>query len=51
MNIKINNIMTKSDWFKISLLLVISIICWVWVYQEWQKPILPPEWTQQALAE
>lgn len=51
MSIKLNNIMTKADWFKIGILLVVSIICWAWVYREYQKPILPPDWNKQALAE
>jgi len=51
MGIKISKIITAGDWFKIAILLVVLIICWTWVYQEWQKPILPPEWARQALAE
>lgn len=36
-----NNVLKKSDIVKISILLVVSAGCWIWVYKEFQKPILP----------
>jgi len=47
MTIKFNDIVSKSDWLKISILLVIAVICWLWVWHEYQKPIMPPEWQQE----
>ncbi|MFA6410927.1 MAG: hypothetical protein WCW26_05145 [Candidatus Buchananbacteria bacterium] len=47
MTIKINDIVSKSDWLKITILLVTAVICWVWVWREYQKPIIPPEWQQE----
>ena len=41
MTIKLDDIISKSDWLKITALLIISAGCWVWVWQEYQKPILP----------
>ena len=37
----------KTDWTKIGILIVVAIIAWTWVYIEYQKPILPPEWQQE----
>jgi len=44
MAIKFSDVVTKADWTKIIILLVISTICWVWVWNEYKKPIIPPEW-------
>jgi len=44
MTIKLNDVVTKADWIKISVLLVISVICWTWVWNEYQKPIIPEDW-------
>lgn len=41
MTIKFNDIVSKADWIKISILIIISAGCWIWVWQEYQKPILP----------
>ena len=46
MSVKFSNAVTKTDWLKISVLLVVSVICWTWVWTEYQKPILPPGWDQ-----
>ena len=44
MGIKINDIVSKTDWVKIGILLVVSGVCWTWIYVEYQKPIYPEEW-------
>lgn len=44
MSIKLNDVVTKADWIRISILLVVSVACWAWVWTEYQKPIIPPEW-------
>ncbi|MBI3290820.1 hypothetical protein HYZ76_00895 [Candidatus Falkowbacteria bacterium] len=44
MTLKLNDVVSKSDWTKIIILLVVAVICWGWVWTEWQKPIIPPEW-------
>jgi hypothetical protein len=46
MNIKFSKIFEKKDIIKVTVLLVISIICLFWVWLEFQKPIIPPEWEQ-----
>jgi lipoprotein signal peptidase len=46
MGIKFSNIVNKTDWVKIIILLIISVACWAWVWHEYQKPILPPDWDQ-----
>ena len=46
MSIKFHDVFSKADWIKIVVLATIAIICWVWVYKEYQKPIIPPEWSQ-----
>jgi len=47
MTIKFYEVFSKADWAKIIILLIVAVICWVWVYKEYQKPIIPPEWDQQ----
>ncbi|MFA6255161.1 MAG: hypothetical protein WC675_04005 [Patescibacteria group bacterium] len=47
MSIRFNEIITKADWAKIIILVVISTICWIWVWREYQKPVIPPEWDQE----
>ena len=44
MTIKLNEVVSKSDWLKISILLVIAVGCWIWVWTEYQKPIFPENW-------
>ena len=51
MKIKFNDVMTKGDWAKMTILVVISVICWVWVWVEWQKPVISPEWEAQINAD
>ena len=41
MSIKINDVMTRGDWAKIGILVVISATLWTWVWMEYQKPIFP----------
>lgn len=45
--IKVSNVVTKGDMVKITLLLVVATVCWVWVYKEYKKPIIPPEWDRE----
>lgn len=45
--VKFKDVFSKADWVKIGILLVAAIICVVWVYREYQKPIIPPEWEQE----
>lgn len=47
MGIKFKDVVSKTDWTKITILLVISIGCWIWVWNEYQKPIIPPEWEKE----
>ena len=35
--------MTKTDWIKMMILIIVAIICWILVWREYQKPILPPD--------
>lgn len=51
MSLKFSDIITKTDWVKIIILLIVAIICWYWVYKEYQKPIIPPEWEQTLIEE
>ena len=44
MAIRFIDAFSRSDWVKITILLVVGIGLWVWVYTEMQKPILPPGW-------
>jgi hypothetical protein len=48
---KFTDVFTKADWIKVTILVVISVICWTWVWREYQKPIIPPEWEQEFLVE
>jgi len=45
--VKFRDVFTKTDWVKIAILLIVAIICWTWVWREYQKPITPPQWQQQ----
>lgn len=51
MTIKFSDVVSKTDWAKIIILVVISTICWVWVWTEYQKPIIPPEWEKELMAQ
>jgi hypothetical protein len=51
MTVKLSDVIPKGDFVKIGILIIISVICWVWVWREYQKPIIPPEWEQQLKAE
>jgi tetrahydromethanopterin S-methyltransferase subunit C len=44
---KFYQVLTKSDWLKIIILLIVAIIFWAWVYIEYSKPVIPPEWQKQ----
>ncbi|MDD2807291.1 MAG: hypothetical protein PHW95_02085 [Patescibacteria group bacterium] len=48
MTIKLKDVITKADWIKIIILIVVSIGCWTWVYVEFQKPIVPPSWANEG---
>jgi len=50
MSLKFTDVFSKTDWVKISILAVVSIILWIWVYREYQKPIIPPEWNQELIS-
>lgn len=41
MTIKFSDVVSKADIIKISTLLLVSVVCWGWVWYEYQKPILP----------
>ncbi len=47
MSVKFKDAFSKADWVKVSILIIVAIICWIWVYKEYQKPIIPPEWAQE----
>jgi len=47
MSIKFSSVVTKADWAKITILIIVAAICWGWVWREYQKPIIPPEWEQE----
>jgi len=47
MAIKFSDVFTKADWTKIIILVIISTLCWAWVWREYQKPIIPLEWGQE----
>lgn len=49
MAIKLSDVVSKTDWAKIIILLVVSVSCWIWVWREYQKPIIPPEWGQEVV--
>jgi len=49
MTLKFRDVVTKTDWLKISILVITAVILWVWVYHEYQKPIIPPEWDRDFL--
>ena len=47
MRIKFTDVLNRGDLIKMIILLIISILCWTWVWHEFKKPILPPEWEQE----
>ena len=47
MSIKFKDVMTKGDWVKMTILVILAVVCWTWVWIEYQKPIIPPEWETQ----
>ena len=51
MEVKFFDVFSKTDWFKISILLIVAIVCSVWVFIEYQEPIIPPEWADEFLAQ
>lgn len=51
MTIKFTDVVSKTDWTKMIILLVVSVVCWSWVWREYQKPIIPPEWEQEFITE
>ena len=46
MTLRFRDTMTKADWMKMTVLIAVATVCWVWVWREYQKPVLPPEWLQ-----
>ncbi len=38
MALRFQDVMTRGDWIKLAILIVISGIMWGWVYIEYQKP-------------
>lgn len=48
MSVKMSDVFSKGDWVKIFVLLMVAIFFIVWVYKEYQKPILPPETIEAA---
>ncbi len=50
MTIKFSDVVSKTDFAKLSILIVVAIGCWIWVWTEYQKPILPPEFEQNYLS-
>jgi len=51
MSVKFTDVFSKTDWIKITILVVVATICWIWVWQEYQKPVIPPEWEEELLAQ
>lgn len=49
MTIRFRDIMTRTDWMKVTVLVAVAVGFWVWVYREYQKPIIPPEWFQDGV--
>ncbi len=49
MPIHFRDVVTKTDWIKIGILVTVAAGCWTWVYLEYQKPIIPPEWIEASL--
>ncbi|MDX9893756.1 MAG: hypothetical protein RB292_05125 [Patescibacteria group bacterium] len=41
MAIRLNEVVSKSDWVKIIILIIVAVVCWGWVWVEFQKPIIP----------
>jgi len=50
MIIKLQQFMTKKDWAYLVILLVISAVIWVWVWREYQKPIIDPSWYTKTVS-
>jgi len=36
----INKVMSKSDWIKLAILVLSSVLAWTWVIIEFQKPLI-----------
>lgn len=46
MTVKFTDVFSKGDWVKISVLLVVAVAAWSWVWTEYKKPILPEGFEQ-----
>lgn len=51
MSIKWSNVVSKTDWIKIIILVIFSVGCWMWVYVEYKKPFLDQEWQIENVKE
>lgn len=47
MGVKFSDAFSKIDWLKLTILIIVAVIAWIFVYREYKKPIIPPEWTEQ----
>jgi len=41
MSVKFTDVFSKTDWVKMTILIIVFIAAWTWVYIEYQKPIFP----------
>ncbi|MFA6215466.1 MAG: hypothetical protein WC768_02780 [Patescibacteria group bacterium] len=51
MSVKFSDVMTKSDWLKMSVLLIVAVGCWIWVWTEYQKPMIAPDWESRVISQ
>lgn len=47
MAIKFTDVITKADWVKITILIIVAAFFWTWVWIEFQKPIIPEGFTDE----
>lgn len=48
---KLQQFMTTKDWVQLSILVVVSGALWTWVWIEYKKPIVDPEWYASVTVE
>lgn len=42
MSVKFFDVFSKTDWAKITILIIVAVIAWTWVFIEFKKPIVYP---------
>ena len=50
MILQLQQFMTRKDWGLLTVLLIVTASLWIWVWREYQKPIVDPSWYASSVS-